>query len=345
MQTDAKAFSVALEPPKGDPFNPEKKTLLTPTYEIKHIEKITLIKSLEAESEQFTERHQLPLAPFEYQRSGTEPGLVLIFNQEAFDDKSYRLGSRRDVNEIINCVSRLGFNINDKCIFTDYTRDQILETVKAIVCEDLSRFNSLIVFFLTHGDNFNMLHAHDCSLQTHNLWEEFSKCPQLEGKPKMFVFQACKGDSFSTVSEDTNDKIDLVDDSTFQSDYIGPDMLIVYSTTEGNVSFRDPQNGTWFIQELCKNFLAYGRRDDVVSLIMRTTKCLCRNYYHNEGDIIKKQMPVFVSTLRRKFYLNRTKERNVWLQLLQNQDNLTQKVKELERKVNSLLQEKDKRGK
>ena len=90
-----------------------------------------VVKSLEAESEQFTERHQLPLAPFEYQRSGTEPGLVLIFNQEAFDDKSYRRGSRRDVNEIINCVSRLGFNINDKCIFTDYTRDEILETVKA----------------------------------------------------------------------------------------------------------------------------------------------------------------------------------------------------------------------
>lgn len=71
------------------------------------------------------------LSPFEYQRKGNDPGLVLIFNQESFSDKPYRLGSRRDVNEIINCMSRLGFNINEKYIFTDYTREEILKTVRS----------------------------------------------------------------------------------------------------------------------------------------------------------------------------------------------------------------------
>ncbi|CAH1372229.1 unnamed protein product [Tenebrio molitor] len=320
-------------------------THLSPDYEIKHREEITIVKQNNDELEKFVEREEFLLTKFEYPRNGKDPGLVLIFNQECFEDKKYRLGSRRDVNELITCMSRIGFNIHENHIFTDYTRDKILNLINKIAQEDLSQINSLIVFFLTHGDEFNRLHAYDVSVDTHELWEVFDKCEDLKNKPKMFVFQACKGDNYSTISKHTNKTIQLVPDSTFNTNHIGPDMLIVYSTTEGNVSFRDPKTGTWFIQELCKNFSAYGRRDDVISLITRTTKCLCRNYYHNDQDAIKKQMPVFVSTLKKKFYLNRSKERNVLIKLIENQEAMQESIDELEKKVNELLQDKEKRNK
>ncbi|XP_044269704.1 caspase-6-like [Tribolium madens] len=327
MQTDA-APNISKQ---NDPF-------LSPECEINQHEKITIVQDKNVE--RFVERQELLLSPFEYQRMGEDPGLVLIFNQELFEDQPYRLGSRKDVNEIITTMSRLGFNIHDENIFNNLTRDQILDTVTKLVAKDLSQVNSLIVFFLTHGDSFNLLHATDFTLKTHELWEKFVKCEHLKNKPKMFIFQACKGDYHSTTWDQNKEKIDLVPQSTFESNYLGPDMLIVYSTTEGNVSFRDPKNGTWFIQELCKNFSAYGRRDDVISLIMRTTKCLCRNYYHNEEEIIKKQMPIFVSTLKKKFYLNRSKDRNAWFQLLKNQESMMRSIEELKEKINELLKTK-----
>ncbi|XP_008199500.2 caspase-like protein isoform X1 [Tribolium castaneum] len=333
MQTDA-APNV---PKQGEPF-------LSPDYEIKQREKIT-IEIQDKNVERFIERQDLLLSPIEYQRKGNDPGLVLIFNQESFEDQPYRLGSRKDVNEIIITMSRLGFNIHDENIFNNLKRDEILATVNKLVARDMSQVNSLIVFFLTHGDSFNRLHASDLTLETNEFWKEFVQCDDLKNKPKMFIFQACKGDYHSTTWDQNKEKIELVPQSTFDSNYLGPDMLIVYSTTEGNVSFRDPNNGTWFIQELCKNFSAYGRRDDVISLIMRTTKCLCRNYYHNDQEIIKKQMPIFVSTLKKKFYLNRSKDRNAWIQLLKNQENMMKSIEELKEKINELLNDKEKRNK
>jgi hypothetical protein len=55
---------------------------------------------------------------------------VLIFNQEWFEEINYRLGSRRDVNELITCMSRIGFNIHENHIFTNYTKDDILDSIK-----------------------------------------------------------------------------------------------------------------------------------------------------------------------------------------------------------------------
>ncbi|RZC36707.1 caspase-like protein, partial [Asbolus verrucosus] len=248
---------------------------------------------------EFVERKDLLVSSFEYSRNGNNPGLVLIFNQESFEDinMSYRFGSRRDVNEIIICMSRLGFNISEeRNIFTDLKRKDILQVVDDITKEDLS--------------------------------------------------DACKGSNSSTiVSEQGNQQIDLVPNNTFETNFIGPDMLIVYSTTEGNYSFRDAKTGTWFIQELCKNFSTYGRRDDVISLVTRTTKCLCRNYYHHDDDKIHKQMPIFISTLNKKFYLNRSKERNILVKVLKDQKDMCNKIKELEVKVEELMQEKEKKSK
>lgn len=124
-------------------------------------------------------------------------------------------------------------------------------------------------------------------------------------------------------------------------------MQLTFVAFLGNVSFRDTVNGSWFIQELCKNFLAYGRRDDVISLIMRTAKCLCGNYFYTsqKDQKISKQMPIFVSTLRKKFYLNRTKERNILIKMLQDQEKMKKQIRELEEQVSELLSEKDKKSK
>jgi hypothetical protein len=56
-------------------------------------------------------------------------------------------------------------------------------------------------------------------------------------------------------------------------------------------------------------------------------------------------MPVFVSTLKKKFYLNRNKERNVLIKLIENQEAMQESIDELEKKVNELLQDKEKRNK
>lgn len=92
---------------------------------------------------EFTERHNLQLDKFEYPRNGNDPGYVMIFNQENCDGfKKSRTGTRRDVNEIIICMQRLGFNIKEDNIITDATTYEIQQKL------DESTYGVKIIFYL-----------------------------------------------------------------------------------------------------------------------------------------------------------------------------------------------------
>lgn len=137
--------------------------------------------------------------------------------------------------------------------------------------------------------------------------------------------QACKGDYYSTIDA-TKESAPIIDLDPFTVEQLDKDMLILYSTLEGNASFRETNAGTWFIQELCRNITAYGRRDDMISIVTRTIKCVSNNYFL---DDIVKQMPIFVSTLSKKFYLNRNKDRDLLLTVRKNQEEILQRLKEI----------------
>lgn len=327
VTTDAKHFTLPnqLNLPSG-------KRKLSRTKQVKLVRSQNLL-----DDQLFEENKNFYQDELEYPRNGTEPGLVLIFNQENFSSKDRRFGSVRDVNEIMLCFSRLGFNIREEHIFSDYTRDEIFKAINNVLEDDLVlRVNSIIVFFLTHGDTNNLLRAQDVSFNIEEVVQIFGNCKRIENKPKLFVIQACKGEN-ATTTNNTNTNVSKLVSINLYSERLYPDMLIVCSTSEGNVSFRDPIKGTWYIQELCKNFAAYGRRDSVTSLLLRTTKCVCSNYYtQNKNEDVVKQLPVFVSTLRRKFYLNRSKDRSFLIGIEKNFKDINTKLDVLSNKLNEV---------
>ncbi|KAL1517926.1 hypothetical protein ABEB36_001625 [Hypothenemus hampei] len=294
----------------------------------------------------FVERTHLNLEDLEYNRDRPDPGRIIIFNQEYFDTNSQRMGSRRDVNEIIMCFQRLGFNIDEKDVQSDLTVKGITDKIDSVLNDkkSLNETNSLIIFVMTHGGTNEKLHAKDEVFKCSDIWKKFNKCEELKGKPKMIVFQACKGQNYSK-TEGSDTITDVVDFDAFKINQLGPDMLIFYSTLENNYSYRNEYSGTWFIQELCKNFLSYGKRDDVLSIVTRIIKCVCGNYYHhdkNESEDFQKQMPVFVSTLTKKFFLNRNKDRHLLLETNKHMADFSHQLEELLRtiKKNKLPQKK-----
>lgn len=106
----------------------------------------------------------------------------------------------------------------------------------------------------------------------------------------------------------------------------------------GSESYRNIFNGTWFIQEMCRNFLAYGHLEDVTSLLIRTSKCVSRKYTTDDEDHnrIRKQMPLFVSTLTRKFYLTKSKSRNLVFEVLYKTKELEEGLAKLKEKCDQI---------
>lgn len=206
----------------------------------------SLIFSLDAKySGKFEERRHLKYdKKWEYPREGTEPGTLLIFYQETFKDDSHdkRNGGRRDVNEIIICFQRLGFNITEENICCNFTKAEILDKLETESKNDFTDTNCLIIFFLTHGSSKNQLSAYDDDLNVKDVWSPFGKSKGLTGKPKMFVFQACKAgggeEEFSYTAKRVQDEKDVIVKLLPIEDFKGipADTVLVYSTTEGNLS-------------------------------------------------------------------------------------------------------------
>ncbi|XP_028132548.2 caspase-7 [Diabrotica virgifera virgifera] len=297
----------------------------------------------------FVERKHLRTDRFEYERKGDDPGYIIIFNQETFYDKELgtRRGTRRDVNELTTCLQRLGFNIDKENILTDKTTEEVEQVLEKASQIDFTNYNCLILFFLSHGEELNFLHTKDGQILAKDIWLKFKDSPGLNGKPKMFVFQACKGENFTTVGNELPKSAVLTPSSTFSPDYLYDDLLIVHSSTEGNCAFRNQYTGSWFIQELCKNFTAYGRKDEVISLIIRVTKCVSNNFTKGKDPTTNleysnaKQMPFFISTLRKKFYLNRTKERDAILRIAETNEHILKTLVEIKTQLDHILANDD----
>ncbi|PIK62868.1 Caspase 6, apoptosis-related cysteine peptidase, like 2 [Apostichopus japonicus] len=75
------------------------------------------------------------------------------------------------------------------------------------------------------------------------------------------------------------------------------DFLICYSSTEGFVSYRDHEKGTWFIQELTRVLNEFGESKDFIQILTVVNKLVSERTMHLSGE---KQMPCFLSRLTKK---------------------------------------------
>ncbi|GLV33815.1 Death related ICE-like caspase [Carabus blaptoides fortunei] len=273
--------------------------------------------------------------PDEYELKGEESGLLVIFNHENFLDHDRRLGTVKDQEDLIDTFSRLRYEIRRDLVFNDLNKADIEDQLTKIAKMDHSKRNSLVVVFLTHGDMGGKLYTSDDDFLTcEEVWNNFSpvKCPSLQGKPKIFLFQACKGRRTTSTMGVQEDSIRMDAAKKIYTLPVEADILVAFSTIEGNVAYRHTEFGSWFIQELCKNFTAYGRRDDLISIITRVSKCVAYHYQHENY----KQMPCFISTLTRKFYLCKSKERGFLLDLIEQNKQLLNKIEKMEKDIEAM---------
>ncbi|VEN36778.1 unnamed protein product [Callosobruchus maculatus] len=182
----------------------------------------------------FHERTHFYTEKLEYPRHGDEPGFIFIFNQEKSDHRpEKRLGSTRDVNEIVLCMQRLGYNIErNSNILTDGGTDDVMDKLKKLSEMNFSRYNSLFIFFLTHGHEHDGLETKDGFIHVKDVMGPFRANGTLKDKPKIFVFQACKGVAFSTTGEQQAPESPLVCKTVFEDSYMTPDTLLVFSTAQ-----------------------------------------------------------------------------------------------------------------
>jgi hypothetical protein len=238
-----------------------------------------------------------------YNFSYPKKGFCLIFNQHQFDPKTgqnARSGTNHDRDNIKGVFTQLEYEVH---VFDDSSRNKIFDRLRYFSRHaDLRQMSSFVFVMLSHGYG-NRIFSRDGEIIIDELVSFFKgdKCPALIGKPKLFFIQACRGDDFdrgthTLVTESTREVRKLP---------IEADILIAYSTVPGYFSWRNNQNGSWFIQKLCLALQCYGKEMDLASIMILTNRLVAFEYSSCTDSKLTndmKQIPSVVSQLCKKVY-------------------------------------------
>lgn len=240
----------------------------------------------------------------EYNMRNKHRGKAIIFNHEFFENnrQSRREGTQKDCADLHRVLTKLGFDIE---VYQDLSYADIKSRAKTVAGQDHMDNDCLLVVILSHGGT-GVISAWDTEYKLDSIWSLFrtKKCPSLAGKPKLFFVQACQGGGY-------DDGITVIEyDADLTAEYNvprHPDFLIAYSTIPGFLSWRSPQNGSWFIQALCDELETNGNRLDILTLLTFVNQRVAVHYESSttyEEANRKKMMPSFVSMLTRILILS-----------------------------------------
>ncbi|XP_012511188.1 PREDICTED: caspase-8 [Propithecus coquereli] len=239
----------------------------------------------------------------------------LIFNNYDFSiarkavDKLRRIkdrnGTHLDKDALSKTFNELHFEVVH---FEDSTAKEIHDVLKVYQSMDHNNKDCFICCILSHGDKGIVYGTDGEEASIYELTSYFtgSKCPSLAGKPKVFFIQACQGDNYQKgvpVETDSEQKEAYLEmDVSFQKRYIPDeaDFLLGMATVNNCVSYRNPVEGTWYIQSLCQSLRERcPRGDDILTILTEV------NYEVSNKDDRKhmgKQMPQPSFTLRKKLF-------------------------------------------
>ncbi|XP_037804964.1 caspase-1-like [Penaeus monodon] len=242
-----------------------------------------------------------------YNMSHKQRGHCAIFNHRHFDEHTglgERNGTDRDRDQAQALFTNLGFQVT---VHNNLRVYEIKEKLQDLAFDvNHSECDALVVVFMSHGEK-DVLWGRDGTFNPDYLFENFKadQCPTLAGKPKLFFIQACRGEKLDAGTTLKQDDIDAGSQAYYKIPNAA-DFLECWSTVPGHYSWRNPANGSWFIQSLVKVLTQDSAHDDLLSMMTSVNRNLILNFEsfcpYEQVMHRKKQAAYIVSTLMRKVY-------------------------------------------
>ncbi|XP_038046024.1 caspase-3-like [Patiria miniata] len=225
-------------------------------------------------------------------------GLAFILNNIDFNRNSRREGSQIDTANMEHLFKELGYT--PSC-HKNLKGEDITKFFKDFASEFNHTHDSAVIALMSHGDTGVIYGTDDVQVKLGDLQRELEphKCPGLDGKPKMFFVQACRGKFVTTLpvshdgpntasgAQESNQLEELVPVQldTFIADIGNPaDVHFAYATTDGYLSLRNTVSGSFFVQALCEIFFDRAHLDNLDTLMNKVRNCALEWMHDEEWD-------------------------------------------------------------
>lgn len=242
-----------------------------------------------------------------YDMNHKRRGQFLIINNKTFDPKTYmneRNGTDVDAKYLSEDFEKLGFKV---AVHNNKTAAEMLQLMITASSEDHSDCDCFGVAVLTHGEK-DVIYGVDNVISIDDFVNPMKNCKSLAGKPKIFIFQACRG-------YQTDAGVDVVDGNNQLPEKLEKslripleaDFIYVYSTVPGYYSWRNIEKGSWFVQALHDVLQKKTRGFDFIKLLTRVSKEIAYTFVseaQQQSMNLKKQVPSVVSMLTKDLIIN-----------------------------------------
>lgn len=239
-----------------------------------------------------------------HMQSKTDRGVVLIVNIIDFPTSDKRNGGKADSDSLIHIFHEFGFKIFP---YMNLNRAKFFDVLNNLIAskyvEDTECF---VLVLMTHGERvgeIDKVQFHDGSFcnvaEITNLFQSRT-ASNLINKPKVLIYPFCRG-PIADNGHHLRKNYDQKDYSTvvqkrIETDSVGTqcnepknvstlsDMLVCYATTEGYRTMRDPDDGSWYIQNLC-DVMAEHAHNTAMEDILKLTDLRIRKLRTIEGNL------------------------------------------------------------
>lgn len=221
-------------------------------------------------------------------------GYLLVINQKVFTYNSKsaykkvlhdRNGTDKDSQDLRETFERHGYENITK---TNLTDTEIIDSVKSVVKKSKNK-DSLIVCILSHGIRGQIFGSNGLSVEIDKI-KQILMGEELKDKPKILLIQACQ------VDDETNERTAF---KNIDGDY---DLLVAWSAFPGQISWRDIEEGSWFIQTICNEIKAYGNSHHIMDILTEVS----RNLKNKSGPNKESMININETNLTKKFFLPRS---------------------------------------
>ena len=223
-------------------------------------------------------------------------GYVLVINNYIFPQRLdvERTGSNDDVNSLTNLFDDFGFRTR---VHDNQTRSEMLKLLTDTAEKDFTKYDCFVCVILSHGSKDGIYGTDDEVINIEAITSIFRRdeCPSLEGKPKIFLIQACRGNQRDRVPIESDSDPLVFSKPSLPAD---ADFLICFASAPGHQSYRQASLGSWFISAVFKVFKEYADREHIMDMMLRVNNEVAK-YFSKEG---LKQMPCQICMLTKKIF-------------------------------------------
>ncbi|GLV44507.1 Death regulator Nedd2-like caspase [Carabus blaptoides fortunei] len=236
------------------------------------------LKVIVKKAERFFDSQPASKVPL-YRMRGKIRGAYLGINNMEFINniQSFRNGAQVDEENLKDLFKQMGFNIST---YRNQTYLDMKRTIKdfssASTNPVIKRADCLVIAIMSHGEegdtkeSSQVVASDGKHLPVSWILDQFNNfnCPEFQNKPKIFIFQICRGSNLHCgISVQKRTQQDGMNSTPGYRLRGMTDMLIAYSTLPGDKSYRDIHRGTWYIQLICQVFMNHAYDTDIEHLL------------------------------------------------------------------------------